>query len=88
MYRLVVEDIFPIQMVFCFLPIGLPSFEGSVLGGSSEASLLRLPGIWSGQLGVYLADCPLVDIVGCHRRIGGILVQNFVLIGQEAAYKC
>ena len=88
MYCLVVGDVFPHPMFFCFLPIELLSFEGSVSGGSSEANLLRLPGIWSGQLGVYLAAYPSVGIAGCHRRIGGILGQNFVLIWQEGACRC
>ena len=80
-------DVFPHLSVFCFLPIELLSFEGSVLGGSDEAKLLRLLGILSRQLEVYLAGYP-ADIIGCHRRIGGILGQNFVLIGQEGACRC
>ena len=72
MRRLVVGDVFPHPMVICFLPIGLLFFEGSVLGGFVAATSLRLPGIWSWQVGVYLADYPSVGIVGCHRRIGGI----------------
>ena len=69
-------DIFPHPSVFCFLPIELMSLEGSVSGGSGEAKLLRLLGTLSGQLGVYLASYPSVDIAGCHRHIGDILGQN------------
>ena len=72
---------------FCFLPIELLSFEGSVSGGSGEAKLLRLLGTLSGQLRVYLAGYPSVGIAGCHRCIGGILGQNFILVGQEGAFR-
>ena len=85
---LVVGDVYPHPTVFYFLPIGFPSFEGSVSGGSGDANFLRLPGIWSGQLGVYLADYPSVDIAGCHRHIGGILDQNFILIWQGDTCRC
>ena len=77
-----------ISTFFVSYPIGLSSFEGSVSGSSDEANLLRLPGIWTGQLGVYLADYPSVGIAGCHRHIGGTLGQNFVLIGQGGTCRC
>ena len=69
-------DVFPHLSSF-FLYIVLRSFEGSALSGSGGAISSRLPGIWSGQLGVFLVGHPSVGIAECRQHIGGILGQNY-----------